>query len=142
MKNFELRTKVACGVAAVVCSTSLLFLPLVGHASEEAASYPATVRATLEQGKRGPTGREASLAQPSGAVAVAFTVDAQGRARDVALEQSSRSMLLDAQAVSLVRRAHFPAPADGQAHRFAVRYAFSREPSGTVTAGPLRVASR
>lgn len=89
------------------------------------ASYIAKVRADLEANKRYPTGREASLTQPSGTVRIWMTLNRQGEVVDSGIEQTSHAMLLDRTALSTVRRSNFaPFPADSwpgaATHRFTV----------------------
>ena len=140
--------KMICGLAAAVCSTTLLFAPAVGHADEAADAVTTdSVRAALERAKRAPTGREASLVQPRGTTAIWFELAKTGKVGAVGLDQTSGSQILDAQARALVARARYAPFAahafdDAPAHRFVVRYAFDERQGGTVTVGPMRTVER
>ncbi len=112
--------------------------PAAPSASASEDDYVAAMRARLDRHRRYPTGREASLARPTGTTEVVFEVDRDGRVRSSAVVQSSLSMLLDDTARTLVRRERFDAfPADtfagASTHRFVVAYAFR---TGRFSADP------
>ncbi|MBQ4770685.1 energy transducer TonB [Pectobacterium versatile] len=58
-------------------------------------SYAQALRAQLEQTKRYPTGRQASLERPEGRVEVWLEVDRTGRVIDSGISSKARSMLLN-----------------------------------------------
>ncbi|MFJ5436834.1 energy transducer TonB [Pectobacterium brasiliense] len=58
-------------------------------------SYAQALRAQLEQTKRYPTGRQASLERPEGRVEVWLEVDRTGRVIDSGINSKARSMLLN-----------------------------------------------
>ncbi|MBA0196829.1 energy transducer TonB [Pectobacterium brasiliense] len=58
-------------------------------------SYAQALRAQLEQTKRYPTGRQASLERPEGRVEVWLEVDRTGRVIDSGISNKARSMLLN-----------------------------------------------
>ena len=91
------------------------------------------LRALINENKRYPTGRDASLQRPRGVVRVMFVLTRDGTLDDADVLESSNSLILDNAAVSLVRRTSYPAfPADAWAgearHRFTVDLNY--EPTG------------
>ncbi|WP_228285152.1 TonB family protein [Acinetobacter rathckeae] len=68
------------------------------HSAE--ASYLNKVRAAVEQQKRYPTGREASLERPEGNVEVWLQIDRSGKVLDSGIASKSKSMLLNRAALS------------------------------------------
>jgi protein TonB len=79
------------------------------NARRSATSYPALVAAHLQRYHSYP--REAQANGAAGVVRVSFQLDRAGRVRSVALSQQSGSAMLNAAALSAVRRASpFPAP--------------------------------
>ncbi|MEB5476874.1 TonB family protein [Acinetobacter pollinis] len=70
-----------------------------GNPSAE-AGYLKQVRAAVEEQKRYPTGREASLDRPEGNVVVWLQVDRSGKVLDSGISEKSKSMLLNRAALS------------------------------------------
>ncbi|MCF8999065.1 TonB family protein, partial [Acinetobacter nectaris] len=64
------------------------------------AGYLKQVRAAVEEQKRYPTGREASLDRPEGNVVVWLQVDRSGKVLDSGISEKSKSMLLNRAALS------------------------------------------
>ena len=97
-------------------------------------SYARQLRAHLEQQKRYPTSREARLQRPAGEVRVWIDVARDGSLHNAGIERGSGSMILDAAALSTVRRGRLPAfPADAwpgvASHRFTVTLDYSPDAS-------------
>lgn len=95
-------------------------------------AYATQLRRQLDRAKRCPTGREASLAQPSGSASVWVDVWRDGKVVDRGLVRTSGSGLLDSMAGSLVARTRYPAFPDTAwterpTHRFLVTYDFVRD---------------
>jgi periplasmic protein TonB len=100
--------------------------------------YVNQLHGQLDREKRYPTGRAASLLQPSGATAVWVDVDRAGQVVARGIESTSYSQLLDTTAMALIGRTSygaFPADAWGTSttHRFRVTYRF--RPSAFSTSG-------
>jgi protein TonB len=137
----QLRSWLFVGMSAI----TLVAMPVVATAADSEGSYTEAVRAALNRGKRFPTGREVSLAQPSGRSDVEFVLNRRGKVTAAKITQSSNSMPLDTMARQLVRRARYPAfPADAwpgsPSHAFLVTYNFARTPTGVVEMGePVEV---
>lgn len=70
-----------------------------GNPSAE-AGYLKQVRAAVEEQKRYPTGRDASLDRPEGNVVVWLQVDRSGKVLDSGVSEKSKSMLLNRAALS------------------------------------------
>ncbi|SDB81871.1 TonB family protein [Acinetobacter boissieri] len=68
------------------------------HSAE--ASYLNKVKSAVEQQKRYPTGREASLERPEGNVEVWLQIDRSGKVLDSGIASKSKSMLLNRAALS------------------------------------------
>jgi len=86
-------------------------------------SYIARLRAYVLSRKKYPSGRDASLIKPVGTARAWIVLDRQGSVRDSGIEQSSDSIILDNEALKLLRSGSYPAFPDeafaGQAtHRF------------------------
>lgn len=94
-----------------------------GNASAE-ARYLQTVRSAVEQQKRYPTGREASLERPEGNVEVWLEVDRSGRVIDAGVLSKSKSMLLNRAALSSLKNIKQvePFPADAFAGESQKRF--------------------
>jgi protein TonB len=93
-------------------------------------TYVNALHARLDQQKRYPTGRAASLAQPSGTTAVWVELDREGAIVSRGVERTSYSTILDTEALALVGRSSygaFPKDAwnDAGTHRFRVTYRFN-----------------
>jgi protein TonB len=98
--------------------------PRVTNESLE-ATYVAKLRTYLNSIKRYPTSREARQQHPQGKVRVWLELARGGALRDVGIEESSGSMILDGAAQSTVRQGTYPAFPDEMwsgrpTHRFAV----------------------
>lgn len=70
--------------------------------------YERKVRSLVEARKRYPTSRQASIEKPVGAVGVCVTIDRSGAVRDVNVNNSSGSLLLDTTASRLVEGTTYP----------------------------------
>ncbi len=92
--------------------------------------YMARVKTVLTRAMHFPTGREASLEQPAGAVSIWFVVRHDGSVAARGLERSSGSAVLDGRAGRVVERTHYPAMPDdawGTAdQRFVATFHFDR----------------
>ncbi len=85
--------------------------------------YVAKVKSYVLSRKRYPTGREASLVKPVGTVRAWVLLDRKGDVQEVGMERSGDSIILDSEALRLLRSGSYPAfPEDafpGQStHRF------------------------
>ena len=105
---------------------------VTGSETPAEASYVSSMLRHLDETKRYPTGREASLTHPSGTTAVWVDIARDGHVAARGVMRSSGSTLLDWTATNLVGRADHPAfPtgawAAGPTHRFLVRYRFLGE---------------
>ncbi len=136
---------VKSGSLAFFAAFAFATVPLVAAAADAESSYAEAVRAALNRGKHFPTGREFSLAQPSGRSDVEFVLNRRGKVTAAKITQSSNATPLDTRARQLVRRARYPAfPADAwpgsPSHSFLVTYNFARNPTGVVEMGePVEV---
>lgn len=119
-------------VAAVMAAE--VVAPVKTVAPDIEAAFVAKIRAYLNSAKRYPTGREASLSRPSGRARVWFVLRRSGELVDAGIETGSGSMLLDAAALTTVRRASYTAIPDeawsGQTqHQFSVELDFVPPPT-------------
>jgi len=94
------------------------------------ASFVVTLRALLNENKRYPTGREASLQRPSGKAKVWFVLTRSGSLQEAGIEDSSHSIILDSAALATVRRTQFSGWPEGSwprqmQHRFTVTLDFT-----------------
>jgi len=85
--------------------------------------YLAKINAYVQARKKYPTSREASLLHPTGDVRAWVLLDRAGHVEDVGIERSSNSMILDGEALKLLRLASYPPFPDGSfagapKHRF------------------------
>lgn len=83
--------------------------PAPKPAAQISDGYIAKLRAYVQGRKRYPTGREASLAKPTGTVRAWLLLNRQGEMQDVGVERSSDSIILDSEALKLLRSGHYPA---------------------------------
>lgn len=91
--------------------------------SNAEAAYIAKVRAYLQDSKRYPTGREASLQRPAGTARLWFVLSRSGELIDCGVQRSSGSMLLDNSALSTVRRStYLPFPGEAWKGRAQQRF--------------------
>jgi periplasmic protein TonB len=101
--------------------------PPARHSANESleATYVAKLRTYLNSIKRYPTSREARQQHPQGKVRMWLELARDGTLRNLGVEETSGSMILDGAAQSTVRQGSYPAFPDemwaGNAtHRFAV----------------------
>lgn len=97
-------------------------------------SYIARLRAYVLSRKKYPSGRDASLIKPVGTARAWIVLDRQGGVREAGIEQSSDSIILDNEALKLLRSGSYPAFPDeafaGQAtHRFMFDLEYKRASS-------------
>ncbi|MES2941642.1 MAG: TonB family protein [Pseudomonadota bacterium] len=104
--------------------------PLVRSNASLEGEYIGKLRAYLNSIKRYPTGREASLQRPQGAVRLFVVLRRDGSVQDSGIDESSNSLILDDAGKKTVARAAFPPfPEEfkpGEAtHRFTVELQFA-----------------
>lgn len=93
------------------------------------ASYTGKLRAYIRTITEYPTSGDARRTKPEGKVQVRFTLARAGQLRDVAVEQTSGSVILDKKAVSIVKDGAYPAmpkeiwPSEAE-HAFTVTVEF------------------
>ncbi|MDZ7655016.1 MAG: TonB family protein [Sulfurimicrobium sp.] len=115
---------------AQVAPQAVASQPTVDPALAAEASYVTRVRGHLKSIKRYPTGREASLQRSAGIAVVWFILSRNGELIDQGIETSSGSLLLNAAALSTIKRGNYPPfPDDAWAgkaqHRFTVELDFA-----------------
>jgi periplasmic protein TonB len=108
------------------------------------AAYTTSMAQRLGKNARYPTGRDASIACPSGTSKVWFDLARSGKVVGHGVEGSSGSQLLDQRADELSSRAKYPMlPADAWAdgaskHRFVVSYTFDCDAATAPKAAPKK----
>jgi protein TonB len=112
------------------------------HANSAETNYTDRIREQLAAFAHYPTAKEARLLRPRGQTVVWFTLDRNGKMTESGIASSSKSMILDAQALSqvrLLRYAQFGAdcfPGEAQ-QRFRVAFNYGHPLSTQAT----RIAS-
>jgi len=99
------------------------------------STYFAAVRSYINSVTRYPTSREARSQRPAGTVQVGIELSRDGKLRDVKVEKSAESIILDQAALATVRQGSYPAfPANawpGQAsRRFSISLEYSLAAGG------------
>lgn len=98
--------------------------PPIAAASKD-DSYIAKLRAYVLSRKKYPSGRDASLVKPVGATRAWIVLDRQGSVREAGIEQSSDSIILDNEALKLLRSGSYPAfPEEAFAGQTTHRFMF------------------
>lgn len=110
---FTLTTSVAMAAEPAQVGPGVTVTASRDAATPSEAAYVAAAFRKLQAASRYPSGREASLARPSGTTTVWANVARDGRVKARGIEQSSGSPLLDGMARSLIGRSRFPAIASG-----------------------------
>lgn len=128
--------------AAVPPDTAPIALPRTTTASVEAKpaeprpiaavsgdeSYIARLRTYVLSRKKYPSGRDASLIKPVGTARAWIVLDRQGGVRESGIEQSSDSIILDNEALKLLRSGSYPAfPEEAFAGQTMHRFMFDLE---------------
>ncbi len=132
--------------AQAVLSLALLAgFAIPAYADSAETNYVARMREQLAQFAHYPTSKEARLVRPRGQTVVWFTLDRNGEMTGSGIASSSKSMILDAQALSevrLLRYAQFGAdcfPGEAQ-QRFRVAFNYGH-PLFTQATQMTRIAS-
>jgi outer membrane biosynthesis protein TonB len=108
------------------------------------AAYTTTLSQRLEKFARYPTGRDASVACPSGTSTIWFELARSGKVVGHGVESTSGSQILDQRAVELAIRAKYamlPQDAwagDAAKHRFVVSYKFDCNAATAPKAAPKK----
>ena len=92
------------------------------------STYFAAVRSYINSVTRYPTSREARSQRPAGTVQVGIELSRDGKLRDVKVEKSAESIILDQAALATVRQGSYPAfPANAWPGQASWRFSISLE---------------
>jgi len=92
------------------------------------SAYFASVRSYINSVTRYPTSREARSQRPAGTVQVGIELGRDGKLRDVKVEKSAESIILDQAALATVRQGSYPAfPANAWPGQGSRRFSISLE---------------
>ncbi|MGL4407014.1 MAG: TonB family protein [Zoogloea sp.] len=99
-------------------------------AVSEEDNYLGRINAYVQSRKKYPTSREASLLRPTGAVKVWLILSRDGSLQEAGVERSSGSMILDGEALKLIRLGVYPPFPEGSfqgnaRHRFFIELQYS-----------------